>query len=451
MDRRYHFRARELPASKRFFGGSSPAGNTTTQTTSNPWAGQIPYITGGSGPVGAPDPNTGGQAVSNSVTGVLPAAAALYGDESAWPQYYPGQTYAPLTDVQQNVIGAITSNAATGGDAALQGANAGIANMLSPGYTDQTAGAFGNTQNYLNQSISGNQGVNQSAAPYNSSLAYQQNTINGQGVNQTQGAYNAGQNYLQSMISGSTLNPFTSPGFQNVINGTLASVIPATSASFINGGRSDSGLAQAAQTAAATNAIGSLANQNYLQEQGLQQSAAQQASSNQLAQQQLQANAESGAQQNYAQQQGLQQGAANLASNNALTQQGNQVKAAAVAPSIDQAYGSDLSNAYNADSQLQANQQNAINAAMQQWNYQQTLPFNMLGQYAQDVSGNYGSSGTTSSPYFQNTAANVLGGISGAAGTGLELGALASMIGGGGAAASGGASAGELALLAAAA
>lgn len=464
IDRRERFVSRPLPGSRRYFGGSQPAGATTSTTNSAPWVGQQPYISGQGAGTGAQYGAPGG-ATTTGIAGLLPSANALYGDTSAWPQYFPSSTYAPMGTEQSDLINQITGYGMSGGDQGLQNANSTLAGMLGPAGTAATSPAFASTQNYVNSAVNGGQGVNQTAPTYGADLNYMNNTINGQGVaqtapvygqglgylsnqiagqgvGQTQGAFNTAQNYLQGMAGGDTLNPFTSPGFQNVINGTLANVIPATSASFINGGRADSGLAEAAQTAAATNAIGSLANQNYTQEQGLQQGAAGMASQNQLAQQQLQNSAEQQAQQAMQSQQGLQstaagqglsamlgqqglqQGAAGLGSNNYLTQQGNQVKAAAVAPGVDQSQLGDLSTGLSAQGQAQQNAQNQINAAVQQWNYQQTLPYNMLGMYQGYTGGNYGGSGNVSTPYFENQTANVLGGITGTANTLGSLGLL---------------------------
>ena len=317
-------------------GGGGTSIPSTTTSTQAPWSGQIPYLEGGDNYGGISEP------------GVFPAAAGLYNNPSDYPQYFPGSTYAPLTGPQNSLISTIEGFGNNGGSTALQAADSGISSLASPNATAGTSGAFGDTQGYLS-----------------------------------------------SLINGSTLNPFQAPGFQNVVNSTLASVIPATSASFINGGRSDSGLAQAATTAAATNAVGNLANQNYLQEQQ------------------------------------LQQGAANLASNNYLTQQGNQVRAALAAPTIDQSQLQDMTTALSAGGMTQSDQQNLINAAIQQWNYQQQLPYNMLGNYASLVNGTgYGSTGTSTQPYYSNNAANIASGIIGGTTGALGLGSgISSLLG----------------------
>lgn len=353
-------------AAPRFGGGSSVPSTTSSTSSSAPWSGQQGYLTG-----------------TSTVPGVFPAAASLYSNSSDWPQYYPGSTYAPLNEGQTQLIGALGNYAGNMGDSSLNAANSNITSMLSPSYTSGTQSTF----NTANPEIS--------------------NLSSGSLLGSTSQPFNQSSDYLSSMISGSTLNPFSSPGFQNVINGTLANVIPATSASFINGGRADSGLATAAQTAAATNAIGSLANQNYLQEQGLQSQAAQQAAQNEAL--------------------GLNTtlGAGSLASNNLLTQQGNQLRGAAVAPGIDQSQLGDIETGLNAAGLAQQNSQDILNNAVANWNYNQTLPFNMLGQYQNYVGGTgYGgtTTGQSTTPYYSNTGSNLLSGALGGATLGSLLG-----------------------------
>lgn len=346
----------------RFGGGSSVPSTTTSSSTSAPWSGQQPYL-----------------------AQVFGSAADLYNDNSAWPQYYPASTYSQMTQPQLGDVSNIQNYGEGGGNTGLQSANSNLTNALSSGYTDQTGSAF-------NQ-----------ANPEIGSLA------SGSALNSTNPTFNQSNGYLSSILSGSQLNPFTSPGFSNVVNGTLASVIPQTSASFINGGRADSGLAQAAQTAAATNAVGSLANQNYLGEQQLQNSAAQTASGNQATA--LNATENAGG----------------LASNNLLTQQGNQIKGDALAPSVDQAQLGDLGAGLTAEGQVQSNSQNALNAAVANWNYNQQLPFSMLGQFQNYVGGTgYGGSttGQSTTPYYENTGSNLLSGGLGGAALGSGLGSL---------------------------
>lgn len=330
------------------FGASSVPSTTTQNSSSSPWTGQQPYLTGS----GSVTPGAFGQPAGNgTLPGVFTNAANLYANTSDYPQYYPTSTYSPLTGGQQAFIGGAENYGANEGNSGVNAANSNLTSALSPGYTAET-----------------------------------------------QQPFNAANNYLSNMIGGSTLNPFTAPGFQSVVNNTLANVIPATSSSFINGGRADSGLATNAETTAATNAIGGLANQNYLSEQG------------------------------------LQQGAANTASNNLLTQQGNQTKDVAFAPSVDQSQLSDLNAGLTASGLEQQNNQNLLNYNVADWNYNQELPFNMLGQYQNYVGGTgYGgtTTGQSTQPYYSNGLGNILGGVTGALGlanAGSQLAGFSSLL-----------------------
>lgn len=193
----------------------------------------------------------------------------------------------------------------------------------------------------------------------------------------TAGAFGQGQGVLGNELSAGYLNPWNSPSFNTVVGNTLAKAIPAATSSFTNGNRSDSGLATRAATMAATDSVGQLAQNQYQANQAIQNNAVQQASSNYLA------------------------------------QQGNQLKAAAVAPGVDQQQLSDLNAALQASGMSQTDAQNQIQAAMSRFNYGQMLPWNNLGLYENAImgTGSPGSSSTTSQPFFSNTTANVLAGV----------------------------------------
>lgn len=192
------------------FGGG---GSTNTIQSTSPWAGQQPYL-----------------------QDVYQMAAQNF--SNATPQYYPSDTYAPLTGEQQGLMSNFIGANANGGGAGIQAANQSVANTLSPGYTGQT-----------------------------------------------QGTFNQGNNVLNTELSSSYLNPENSPAYQTAIGNALAAAVPAASASFVNGNRSGSGLGQAATTSAASNAAAGLAQQQYQANQAIQNSAAQQASNNLLTQQ----------------------------------------------------------------------------------------------------------------------------------------------------------------------
>lgn len=290
--------------------GSSPSGNTNTVTNNSPWSGQQGYL-----------------------TDIYSQAQNL--DQNSVPQYYPSDTYAPLTSQQTGLMSNLIGATDTGGDSGLQSANTSLTNDLSPAYTAQT-----------------------------------------------QGTFNQGTNVLGNELSSSYLNPANSPTYNTAIANAEAAALPAANASFVNGNRSDSGLAQAASTSAATNAAAGLAQQQYDTNQNIQNSAA------------------------------------STASNNFLTQQGNQSKDLLTAPMVDQAQTSDLNTALTTAGMGQTNNQNQINANVAAYNYGQMEPWNQLGLYEGAVTGtgSPGSSSTTSAPYYSNTAANVASGV-GAAGS----------------------------------
>jgi hypothetical protein len=305
--------------------GGSPSGNTNTIQNTQPWAGQSPYFTGSTGFGSA---NLGNGSVTGTEGGpgggIYGAATALY--QNAAPQYYPSDTYAPLTDQQRGLMSNLINYAGGGGSSGLGAANENVTSTLSPQYTAQTGGTF-----------------------------------------------NGANNVLNTELQSSYLDPRNSPAYETAMSNAMAQAAPAASASFVNGNRSDSGLATAAETSALANAAGGLAQTQYNTNQGIQQNAAQQAATN------------------------------------LLTQQGNQTKDTLTAPMIDQATNAELTTALNTSGMSQTDLQNQLNANVAAYNYGQMLPWNQLGLYESAITGtgSPGSSTQTSQPYFNNTAANV--------------------------------------------
>lgn len=123
---------------------------------------------------------------------------------------------------------------------------------------------------------------------------------------------------------------------------------------------------------------------------------------------------------------GAQQlGAAQGLSQNYSTAAGQQNTATAVAPSTQGLAYTDLANAFNAGGSQQTDAQNQINAAMQQYNYNQTQPFNLLDWYNGATGGSYGGTSSLTSPYFTQGS----GGIGGALSTGTSALGLLSALG----------------------
>jgi hypothetical protein len=403
------------------FGGGGGGGTTQTNTVqkSDPWQGQQDYLTQG-----------------------FEANRALYDNPADYPQYFPGvngvtapgaPTYVPFNWQQEGALSNLY-NYGMGGTGAQQGAQNFVQGALSPGYTGTTGNSFNGATNTTNAIENGqyqwvgDQGI-QAANP-------QIATIGGGGyLGYTNPVWGTSNDTLSRELSSNFTNPFTNPGWSSAVNTTLASVLPGVESSFIGGNRSDSGLATRAATQAATDAVGNLASNEYNTLQGIQNQAIGQAQNNQnmalnatLAGANLASN-------NYNTGVGNMLNAANLASNNFLTQQGNQFKALALAPTIDSQTLNDLTQAFQAGGQNQGNQQNIVNSAINQWNYAQSLPFNMLSYFQNGINGNYG--GTTASqltqPYYTNPGANALSGALGGAALGSGLASTLGITGGEGA------------------
>jgi hypothetical protein len=274
----------------------------------------------------------------------------------------------------------------TGANAAGQNALSGIAG---------SAGAFGS--NYG----AGASGLATQASPGSYSGA--------------QGTANQANGALSSYLNSNYTNPYTNPGFSSAINTTLAKVIPQVSASFINGGRSDSGLAQAATTSAATDAVGNLVANQYNQNVTQQQNAANLANQNYATQAGLSLNASNALQSGGLTGMGVSTGAANDATNGYLNASGNQIKGAAIAPTIDQQQMSDLSTGLGAATMSQTDAQNNLNANIAGWNYNQMLPYNNLNMYMNEIGSPTAGQSSTTTPYYTNPMSNLLSGAAGGA------------------------------------
>lgn len=105
---------------------SSPAATTTTQTSS-PWAGQQPYLTGGTAADGS------------NIPGTLPTAANLYSSGQLSPAYYPGQTVASQSPYTQQAISGLAGQATSAQTQGLtNAANQQITDTLNGNYLDPT-------------------------------------------------------------------------------------------------------------------------------------------------------------------------------------------------------------------------------------------------------------------------------------------------------------------------
>ena len=120
------------------------------------------------------------------------------------------------------------------------------------------------------------------------------------------------------------------------------------------------------------------------------------------------------------------QGANNKAFTDSLNDLGNtqyqqgrqqQIQATAMAPTVNSLPYANIAQLANAGGQQDAYSQSQIDSNVNKYNYNANLPSNALRNYVGLTGGTYGGSSTQTSPTYQNTAANTLGGaISGGVG-----------------------------------
>lgn len=156
-----------------------------------------------------------------------------------------------------------------------------------------------------------------------------------------------------------TGNPNDSAVFQNI----ASQVLPSVAGQFNGAGRYGSGAMASADTTALTNAYAPYAFSNYQNERGLQQ------------------------------------------------------QAAGLAPTLANQDYTDINALGTAGTTEQTQQQNQINAAMQQWAYNQNLPNQQLATYDQAIAGAPGGTTTSQQPYYNpSPLSQVLGGLTAGAG-----------------------------------
>ncbi|MGB1877365.1 MAG: hypothetical protein ACPHGY_10705 [Rhodospirillaceae bacterium] len=99
-----------------------------------------------------------------------------------------------------------------------------------------------------------------------------------------------------------------------------------------------------------------------------------------------------------------------------------QDQAMRLAPSLSQADYNDAAQLARVGSIYDAQSQAELAADIDRFNFEQTKPYNKLGQYLAMVQGGYGGTQNTSTPYFTNRGANVLSGALGGLGAAGALG-----------------------------
>lgn len=198
-------------------------------------------------------------------------------------------------------------------------------------------------------------------SPFNAQQTAGQNAEFNYGAMGGSPAVGAATNFETNLENGAYLDPTKNPNWNSMASNVMSQVVPGLESQFTQGNTMNSPGAAFAVSQGATNALGSLAAQQYGSTLGLMNNAAGYSAPN------------------------LQQ--ANLASIAAMQDAGNQ-------------------------QQTQA--QNELNGQIQRFNYGQTLPMNLLDWYAGVVNGTGTNGGTSSlqTPYFGPSPA--MGAVSGA-------------------------------------
>lgn len=212
---------------------------------------------------------------------------------------------------------------------------------------------------------------------------------------------NPATSYFSALANGTspgsdTLKKFASGGYfsngysDDTAKSIMAQVIPQVSASFNRGNSINNPQAARAAAEGVTSALAPIEYQNYQTQEQLAQNAA-----NSLA-----ANTASGAS-------GL--------SNSYQDTIAKMVQGLALAPSTQNLTYGDLSQAFNAAGAYQNQAQNEASGQAATYNFSQMAPYQQLQAYMQAINGNYGSTQTSTKPYYTNDTANTLGTASGIA------------------------------------
>lgn len=101
----------------------------------------------------------------------------------------------------------------------------------------------------------------------------------------------------------------------------------------------------------------------------------------------------------------------------------NQMQSMLFAPQMANQDYADIGQLANVGQQHEALQGQQLQDQMDRWNFQQNLPAQKLSQYDQLINGTYGGTTTSTSPYYQNRGAGLLGGALGGASLASMLGA----------------------------
>jgi hypothetical protein len=330
-------------------------------------------------------------------------------------------------------------------------------NTGNPIYDQVAQGAMNNPTN-SNLSALSNSAQNNPAIGLLGSTATGQAQANNVGNNILLGTAaqgGIGNNALAEYASGQMLGS-QNPAWQQLSDSVTASTLPALEGQFTQGGAMNNPNAQYAISNGLASALAPYAEQNYntqtqnqlnaanilsgnalsgasslagniLSGQGLQAQSANNLGSQYLgglntalgAQGLLSSNYQTGLNQllgagqglssNYATQLAQELGATQGMSANYNTAVQQQIQNELALPGLSNAATSNAGTAFDVGQVQQNQSQNELNNLVNEWNYNQNLPLNMLNAYQSAVSGNYGSTGSLTQPYFQNSTANILG------------------------------------------
>jgi hypothetical protein len=411
--------------------GSKPAGNTTTTQINPTGQAQLPYL-----------------------QDIWSTAQNLY--QTAPQQYYPGQTFSTVGfDERDRALRDLYNSGYSFQQGMLPGINSAFQGALGGGMGVQNSPAYGgyqsfaggtavpqqNLQNLQNTALNAGQYYANQAGYYGNAAAQNNNFGLNALMNTAGGAYLNSNPYLDAAIQAAQ-DPVTR-NYQTAVAPQLAGM-------FSGSGRYGSGaMAGAADTAQQSLARGlgdissRMSYQSYDAERARQDAAAQQyaglynqglgmgmqgaqAAGNQY-QQYLQQAQNAISQLMGSQQYGLTGLQGGYQAGNAST-----LGALGQAAQIAGLQGTGYGTAANASQTLQQQYQAQIDDAIKRYNAVQYEPWQNLGIYGGMIGAPMSSGQNTTSPYFQNQAANVLGSLTGGLGLARQLGGLGGLGGTGG-------------------
>jgi hypothetical protein len=400
-------------------GATSPSSSpTTTTTTSDPWSAQQPML-----------------------KQELSSAQNLYNTGQLAPSYFSGPTIAAQSP---QTTGAIQASTAFGNNYSLDNQTANTTGQLmDPNFMLNTPGnsTFQNMSNSRNPALG--------AAAMNAYNPAGAGTLSNLSTNGTPMSINSN---LGNIAAGGLVgqNPFLQQQMQNananIANTYQTSTAPGVDASLERAGRYGTGALDTAQAnsqrdlaSQLSTADTTLLGNDYEQQVQNQMGAAGAIQNANLTNTGQEAGAASslgglvnqsiaGLGTQYGQQASVQgAGATGLGTNfnNSTT---NMMKETSLAPAVNNMPQTQIAALANAGQTTDQYQQSLINAAMQEYNYNSTLPASSLASYDQLIQGNYGgtsvSQGQAFGPSPLSQFSSLLGAGASAAGAGVALASL---------------------------